>query len=393
MRRQLRFEQPGSDAEAAPGVLLAQFTLHSQLPQARLETPEHLLVLPLSRSHDGNHWLTAAQICAVIGLVGSRVNTAGQPLGVAVFEGPTQTASVLTDLSKLLQQNPTNPRAAARAHLDGLAAPDLARYVCILAQASVQPGGIIRANAIEEAGRQGLIGAIPGTLGPAKVTRITPAGIFTARANLSTGVTRLIKDWQQTPYPPFPVYCLAAVLERAILQRPPLLSADSETLGRIAKERDFPDPLVHQLALICDYVQTHGVITVSPTETAALAETYGASPEALTETIVQISSLRLAGISSNTVYGPFQPAQLISILRQYKLFPIATHVGGTDRLANRTPYVIEGLSRIHYLPADTPYPAPQCVLLLHHEEVRQTGPYERNAVPSATIRLYAAALP
>ena len=64
---------------------------------------------------------------------------------------------------------------------------------------------------------------------------------------------------------PFPAcYCVAALFERSLSRRAPLLCMDVETLRRIGNENKYPDPFIHQLSIIVKYIKVHGIQMASP---------------------------------------------------------------------------------------------------------------------------------
>jgi hypothetical protein len=376
----------------ANSALTIRFTLYAQLPQAKFPIPDHMIILPFQRQHQAYARLGPAQICAVISMVGTYFNTAALPLRVAIVShAPPEADSWLKkDPYALLRENPIDPNARARQHIAALPLFEKTKYVCRLAEASIQPGRLFP-EATVVASERGLVRvsltpahAVGRAEGP-EVVRLTAAGVFASRANLPPAVAKFIDSWQRTPYPPFAAYCLAALLERSVTQAAPLLSADPETLARIAKDSGYADPLTHMLSPIVDYVRKYGVTLIGDGEMRDFAALYGADPTVLAEVVIRIISLRHAGISSNVAYGPFQPEVLIKILREQHIFPVAEFAAGNDR----TTYSIPGSKTLHVIPQDSPYPVHPAVLILHFEEERVTGPYVRNALPTAIIRIHA----
>jgi hypothetical protein len=391
IRRGWIFE--GAPTDGLRTSLTIRFTQYAQLPQAKFSAPDHVIILPFQRLHQSYTRIAPAQICAIISMLSTYLNSAAMPLCIAVISNapPEVNSWVDKDPVGLVHLYPIDPNVAARKFVQTLPMFEQMKYVCRLTEASIQPGRLFPDATLvasqralvrtKLAGDQSMADRVNGP----EVVQLTSAGVFASRANLPPAVAKFIDQWQRTPYPPFPAYCLAAILERSISHASPLLSADSETLARIAKDNGYPDPLTHMLSPIADYVRKYGITLIGDSEMGDFASSYGADPSAFAEVLIRILSLRHAGISSNDTYGPFRPESLVKILKENLIFPVADFVAGNER----TTYTIPGSKTLHVIPQDCPYPIQPAVLIFHVEEERQTNAYARNALPTAIIKIHA----
>lgn len=370
-----------------------RFTQFSQLINTQLEKSEHLVILPIQRAAAGGYlWLNQTQICAIIGLCGTYRNSANLPLRVAVIDRdmPGNDAWKNANVHMLLSTYPSSPRKIAVNYLSAMSIGEQIKTVCQLAEANIQPGRLLPDAVHSAAGRE-LVKITSTDDGP-KVLRLTASGLFASRASLVPVVARFIQGWQRTPHMPFPAYCVAALFERSLSRRAPLLCMDVETLRRIGNENKYPDPFIHQLSIIVKYIKVHGIQMASPSEMIELAQEYGADPDVLTDIMSRIFALRRCGISTDFRYGPFDPMRLVKILREYKLFPEAQYSPGAK--PQESYYTIlqekEGARRhVSSLPEGSPYPPPKGVLVIHTEEEKRSGSWHIHCAASATLLLYA----
>lgn len=368
------------------GGLRLRILFHSQLAPGCMPEPEHLLILPALREPGRYRRMGPARLAGVLGLLPRAANSAGAPLAVSVAHQGSPVRGT-QELRPLLLRNPTDPHAAAAQHLAALPPQDLAQVACQLAEASVQPAPLLGAAAVEAAAAAGLLAVGRGAGEGPTVLRLTAAGLFAARANLPPPVAGMIHAWQRTPYGPYPAYCAAALLERALAGRSPLLVADAQTIARIAADAGYTDPFVHQMDLLSQYTEAHGLRVATEAQLAEFAARFGADPQALSAVVARVIALRNAGISTDQRYGPFDPRAVTAALAEHGIFPVGTH---KTTNAESTAYCIGSAPLQHTLPKAAPYPLAPSVLVLHSERKEHVAAWERHSIPVATLVLYAA---
>jgi hypothetical protein len=355
--------------------------------------PVQLIIVPYARRHKKYVPLTKDSIPMLISKL-SRFSygpTMSVPLSAVLVSVPVlnklEGSLRVLSVNSLNSAYPQDVRKNLRKFLETCTSDEQERFVCQMAETSIQTGSIIP-DAVTNAAKKGLVLSVIVDSVP-KVTQLNSTGLFLSRANVSTFIMNFFKAWQKVPHIIFPAYCLASILERYERGLNPLIDASADDIKRISNEREYTDPLVHQLHVVVEYIRKYGLVIVSKIQIDSFVSIYGANAEALVSIIARISAFRSSGLSSDLRYGPFDPYKLTSILDRYKIFPIARYVAPLqDQL--EPAYVIHEHPMRYMIPHTSPYPICTDLLVLYSESSQNRTIYTKNAISSTNLVLYAA---
>ena len=350
-----------------------------QILLTSFEGCENLIIVPFLRRGSDYIPMSRQNIVSIISLPAMHyVGTATSRTSMQVYVG-NGGKSISVGINELISQNEIDIDAFYSSEFYKLlSSADQVKLVCDLALSSVQP--TMLESAVKEAVRLKYVEAVDST-----VVSVTPLGTFYHRANLNSKLIKFLVDWQRTTYPLFAAFCAIAVIERAMESKPNLIN-----INLLTEEQKFPDPFVHQLQIISDYVSDHGLKILGTVEMEDFARPCCANPKVLIEIIVRIISLHCAGISTNRSYGPFDPAKLVKILYDNKFFPIAKPpTSSPDH--NKIIYIAEnGNEKVYYTKSPSSiYDHPSEILAIHSELLVSNNLLEKNSRKYPELILYA----
>ena len=338
---------------------------------------DHMFILPIQRRtvKDSEIYVYCNDrtIGALIGMIGSTIKMIhdGSRVPVDIYVvGPDYSAETppeTVDVSAFLQQRVVSPRELAREHIKNAGYSTKLRQLCVLAGASVQPGDAFM-DIMDLAAERDLIRFTLHNW-VYNVTHIRPMGMMMMRVGTSPQVSEFIKKWQDVPYHSFPGFCTAALLERYVDHKAPLVSGTVETLAEIAKTNAFKDPFVHQMTVVVEYIRQFGIVVADISQTRLMCEPYGADASILHSIILRICAMR-SGLGADSKYGPFDPEELVAIFDEYNIFPT---LGSSPDTNSARKYARDNDPKDYSISADTPYSLPTTLMLMYCSPEEQSS--------------------
>lgn len=373
-----------------------KFVHMDELTNTAFVRPEYLIILPITKTHAGYVIAEKKTIAGAIGMLGTfvkRDTTAASYVPIDVYVlGPDFTFySREIDVIEFIGTAPVDPYESSKKYMIGASENDKLRYLCMFAGSSVQPGEVFDSSdalsratsTFQTASDRNLIRFTSHNF-KAVVTHVQPMGMVMMQVGVSPLVAAFLERWRTVPYRMFPGFCVAALLERYVDRKAPLVSGTIEELAAIAKEFDFRDPFVHQLTVIVEYIKQYGIVLVDIGQIRDLCETYGADPEILRSIIARVCAFR-AGLANDSKYGPFDPDQMVSILNDNDIFTTVGYVPSGLSQETGAIFVDANETKRFAIIGESPYEIPKTLLAMYYAS-EDTSAYERKKY---SLKLYA----
>lgn len=322
---------------------------------------DHLAIMPYVRKGSSMVYVPMSNDMQRL-LVGScpvTINSAGYPLHISLLSHD----ALLGAAPQYGADNygmPFEPNNCMQEYLENMSESEMTKNICLLAYHSVQPEEIFRRTTsfrkvMERARDEKMLDFIETPTKEYEITKLTRNGLMSSKTSIMPETATMISQWLITGYPAFVGFCIAALVERYRRDMPPLINGSKQELVRIATERNYTDPFMHQFDLINSYIAKYKLHIISRPELDVFASDYGASGEALGSTIGIINKLYHSGLSSNMDYGPVSDIENLKKIL-FELNPFNAHIATYKVTNDGEPYHVPSMPTSKFgLDSNDPY--------------------------------------